>query len=176
MRKPEIVPVTANLQAALGSIGALLLCSACISMQVGSGSTRPTAYDVATPGAGWAIESSKGPTRRFRSLATGSVLGVSEACDGPADQSFDALLASVTSAIPRHKGNIASQELAGTMLPARFDDVQGEVDAVPVEMLAIVLKSSVCVYDVTLVGRRLSDDDQTVARRVAQSLHELGPT
>jgi hypothetical protein len=159
---------------ALAGLTMGLLSAGCITVRVGGDAPPKAAYTVDLPRDGWQPLPDVEAARAFRSADSGAVLGVSTACDGAAADGFEPLLAAVTSAIGRRDVVAPAAPLDGTSLPARITEVRGAVDDHPVQMVAIVLKSDACVYDVTLTGRSLSDTDRAAAIDVARSVRETG--
>lgn len=143
----------------------------CITVSVGGDRKEPD-YEMATPAGPWEELRSVEVARAYRSTSSGAVLGVSSACDDVAHASYDALLDTVTASVPgRRPSGPASDVTAGSM-PGRMLAVRGNQGGTPLEMMAIVLKSKVCVYDVTLTGKSLSQAEKDQAVRVAQSIKE----
>jgi hypothetical protein len=149
-----------------------VLTTGCITVRVGGDAPPKAAYDVELPQAGWRRLPDVEAARAFRSEASGAVLGLSTACDGAAEEAFDPLLATVTAAVGRRETVEAPAPVAGTQLPSRATTVRGAVDGRPVEMMAVVLKSDTCVYDVTLTGTSLAQSDRDAALRMARSVRE----
>jgi len=163
---------TVNLKTQLLTVLAGALTS-CISINPG-GVRREADYVFPSPSKDWRPTSGSFKDGPFRSPHTGSVLGLSTACDGSADASFEDLLKTMTAALPGRTRPDEIETLSDTPIPARIAKARGVIDATPIEMMAIVLRSQYCVYDVTLTGRTLTQKDSQEAVRLARSLRLAG--
>lgn len=152
---------------------ALLLLAGCVSVNVGGSTTSENPrFEYVAPTGDWLrLEGRKGADT-FRSPSSGAVLGVSTACDNNVDATYDDLIAVITSTLDDSNTIEPTAAIEGTHLPARGTRIQGTLDDQHLEIVAIVLKSKACVYDVTLTGKSISAADHESALNTARTLKE----
>ena len=142
--------------------------SACISLQVGGKApATPDATFAPLPVRWSRVEAT--PTTSTWRAPDGAVLGLTTACEGQADAAFGQLVDTIVASVPERVTVAPTTALDATPLPAQIAHVRGRGDA-PVEMVAIVMKSPTCVYDVTLTGLRLSAADVDEAKAAARAV------
>lgn len=144
----------------------------CITVSLGGERRQDPAYDTVTPAGAWEPLPEIEIARTYKAKDTGSILGVSSACDEVRELPFEQLLENVTASVPEREITVPAHDLSAANYPGRVIEVRGKRHQEPVEMVAMVLKSDHCVYDVTLTGTRLTAVEKAEALRVAQSLKE----
>lgn len=149
----------------------------CVTLHVGSDDASPPRFAYAVPPAPWTRVTSpmiggKATTASFRSAATGAVLGVASTCDHASDESSEALLATVTGVVAERRVIAPHVAVPDAKMPSAGARVAGTFDGKNVELLALVLRSPRCVYDVVTSAPQLAPADTAAALAVAASLHE----
>jgi hypothetical protein len=142
--------------------------TACISLQVGGKSAAKADASFAPLPPRWARVEATATTSTWRA-PDGAVMGLTSACDGQADTAFGQLVDTIVASVPQRETVAPTTPLDATPLPSRIAHVRGRGDA-PVEMVAIVMKSPACVYDVTLTGRELTAADVDEAKAAARAV------
>lgn len=141
----------------------------CVSLQIGKGDKVPD-YSFPNMAGEWKPIDVTSNVKTFRSEKSASIIGLTAACDGAQDSSFETLLGRVTSAVPHFETIDDIQPVVSTPLPSRFTKVKGEVEGTKIEMFAVVLKSVSCVYDITMTGDIITAGDESEALRIARNL------
>jgi hypothetical protein len=155
----------------LGTMAAAQL-GGCVTVKVGADKPPAPEYDFAPPPAPWESLPDTDAAHAYRSRQSHAVLGLASTCDGSVETDFTPLLNTLTSAVPRREVVEPNVPVPNAKLPARATLVKGQEGGTPVEMLAIVLKSRRCVYDVMVTAPRLEDADHRAALALAASLSE----
>ncbi|MBC7533489.1 MAG: hypothetical protein H7318_18110 [Oligoflexus sp.] len=132
-----------------------LVNNACLSTFLGTGETRSRAYKLPTPGQGWEAIDPAEADSAFRNKVDRAILNVSSICGEEKYRSLEDLTSDVLKQLPQNAIVVPSKTVNAGGHPGLVTEASGTVDGEGLSVRVAVIRTSKCIYDILLAGKKL---------------------